>query len=159
MAILSRTYRWEKFAPDLGENLSLPPEARLHLEIASGISAKQLDDVMHGLKAAWEAGRAEGDAKEKEQLVLNSFSAALEPVVRVVGTNSVAGADVRTLREYVGVVASMRGRYNLDELTRALMAFNSLEGTEKLFSERHSGGLLTTRALSAAKAGETTGAH
>lgn len=42
MPNLTRTYRWERFEPHLGDNLELPPERRFYLEVASGLTKEQL---------------------------------------------------------------------------------------------------------------------
>lgn len=43
MPNLTRTYRWERFEPHLGDNLELPPERRFYLEVASGLTKEQLE--------------------------------------------------------------------------------------------------------------------
>lgn len=44
MPNLTRTHRWEPFAPNLGNNLELPPEEQFELEVAAGLTKVEVDD-------------------------------------------------------------------------------------------------------------------
>lgn len=178
MAILTRAYRWEKFHPDLGENLELAPADRLTLEVASGLPPAVLAEWQRALAAAAtdaagvvqtsaqpenEAAR-EAWAKEAAAKVsaafLDAVAAAYAPVVRLVGSHSVAGRPVTTLREYLGLVVEEtagHGGYSLTELRNEVVRLNSLGGQQELFFERRSGGSPSTAPRSAAKDSAKTG--
>lgn len=143
MANLTRAWRWERFAPDLGDNLSLPEGDRLYLEVASGLTAARLAEFHAALR----------DVKSDAADTLDpSWLACFEPVVRLVGEHTIDGKPVKTLAEYLQLVVSTTGVYNLSELVAVVNEYNSVSGTSALFSRRHSGGLLSTRAQSAVKA-------
>ena len=144
MANLTRAYRWERFAPDIGDNLSLPEGQRLELEVASGLTGEQLRAHRDAITGAFES------ARETPEKLPELLAAALSPVVRLVGSHTVDGKPVTTLAEYLGVVFSLSGVYNLREVTQTVLDFNSIEGTSRLFFARHSGGSPTTSARSAA---------
>ena len=140
MTTLTRAWRWEAYDPDIGDNRAFPEKDRLFLEIASGLSAAQLKQMSDSITAA-----------DQTQEPAKAWAAAFAPFVRLVGEHTIDGRQVRTLEEYIAVVADMAGVYNLRELYSAVMDFNSVRGTQQLFSQRHSGGLLSTRARSAEK--------
>lgn len=142
MANLTRTYRWERFAPDIGDNLELPEGERLELEVASGLTGEQLAAHLDALRTS--------TADVEPAALPEAFSKVLSPYVRLVGSHTIDGRPVTTLQEYLGVVMSMAGIYNVRELASVVSQFNSVEGTSELFSKRRSGGSRTTRAPSAA---------
>lgn len=153
MANLTRTWRWERFDPDLGENRSLPEAQRFSLEVASGLTAAQLQDVFKAIASVSEA--AEGD-------VPAVYSQALETVVRVKAPppgqlHTIAGKPIATLKDYIDVILGMAGVYNVRELALAVREFNSISGTERLFWARQSGGSPTTPDQSAALSENQTG--
>lgn len=154
MADITRTYRWEKFAPDLGNNLDLPEDKRFNLEIASGLPPARLVQFEEDI------GKAAKADNVVESAVL--YTAAMEGLVRVVGENTIAGIQVNTLKDYVallmGTPETSVDLFNLIEVTVALREFNSLTGQARLFWRRHSGGLLSMPGQSVAKnANQTAG--
>ncbi len=146
MANLTRSWRWETFHPDIGENLDLPPGERLTLRIASALPGERLEQMRAEYGEALVAGIENADA------MAAAFAKVFEGLVEVVGAHSIDGKPVETLAQYLGVVARAGGIYGLTELVSAVGEFNSIQGTHRLFFERHSGGLLSTRAQTAAKA-------
>lgn len=144
MANLTRSWRWETFHPDIGENLDLPPKDRLALRIASALPGERLERMRTEYGAALVSG------VEDHAQVAAAFARVFGELVEVVGVHTIDGAEVRTLEQYLAVVVRACGIYGLTELVTAVGEFNSIAGTHRLFSERHSGGLLSTRAQTAA---------
>jgi hypothetical protein len=150
MADLKRTHRWERYAPDIGDNREQPDGQRLELEVASSLTHEQFAGFESALRACLDEAKADtGSLTER-------LAAVFAPYVRLVGVHTIDGKPVTNLAEYVAVVSTLCGVYNLKELTQAVRDFNSSEGTSELFSVRHSGGLRTTRGQSVAPA---TGVH
>jgi len=141
MPTLTRTYRWERFEPHLGDNLELPAGRRFYLELASGLSKAQLEAF----------GMAHREAmKETPEASVAPTAKALESYVRLGAEPLVVdGQPVDTLEKYVGLCFSTPGLFNLVELTNTLAEFNSLGGTFSHFSAWRSGGVSGTRAQSA----------
>lgn len=127
MADLTRTYRWERFIPNLGDNRDQPRP--FYLELASGLTKEQL--------AVFAEGFQKMDTKEG----LDGLSAHYAPFVRMGEEPLVfAGKAYPTLRDYFELLFSMAGGFNSLELTHTLADFNSAAGTRRLFFERLSGG-------------------
>lgn len=152
MANLTRAWRWERFAPDLGDNLSLPEGERLYLEVASGLSGEQLAAFHATLRDMKIAGESVAE-------VVAAWAGVFSPVVRLVGEHTIEGRDVKSLGDYLRLLAESNGVYNLTEMVSIVTEFNSVSGTSALFSRRHSGGVLSTRAQSAVKAEARPAAH
>lgn len=155
MANLTRTWRWETFEPDFGDNLSLPEGQRLQFEIASGISPAQFRAVGDAIASASKVAPG-----EDEKAITQRWADALAPVVRLVPPplgqlHTVEGRTIASMSDYVAVLMEQAGIYNLKELTEAVREFNSVEGTSRLFSQRRSGGSSTIRAQTAVKGSET----
>lgn len=178
MVSLSRKWSWKRWAPDLGENRELEADKRLYLELATGLTAEQLDEVKEkqgavrtvsftqpDLAGLDEAARHEALAKAAAQYHLEVRAvlvSALGPYVRVAGGPHVVDSQpLATLEDYFALVQGMAdaGVRALGDLTAALRRFNSIEGPDELFSRRPSGGARTTGAQSAEKADETTAAR
>lgn len=153
MANLTRLFRWEKFVPDLGDNKEQPKP--FFLEVASGLSIIERQDVGNALKVAME--------ELKDDFTTDAYAAraavALQDVVRM-GPEplTVKGAPVASLEEYFRLVLPFPGAPNWFEVLRAVTDSNSSEGAKALFFARHSGGSVGTPAPSAAKDGEVTAA-
>lgn len=150
MANLTRSWRWETFHPDIGENLSLPEGERLALRISSGLPAERIERMRAEYVAALSGSL-------DEAAVLANVCKVFEGIIEVVGDNTIDGQPVATLEQYLGVVLKASGIYSLTELVTAVAEFNSIPGTQRLFSQRHSGGLLSTRARNAVKDAAKTG--
>ena len=149
MANLTRLFRWERFAPNIGDNLELPEEERLHLEVASGLTREQMLNLSAAVKAVDWTDRA---------TVARQYAELYAPYVRLVGKHTVDGAPLETLEQLFALALTQAdaGLYVLREVMVTLMEFNSLEGSLKLFSARRSGGGPGTASRSAAKGSEQT---
>lgn len=143
---LKRTYRWERFEPNIGENLELPKEQRFFLLLASGLSRTALETLLE------QANRPQAEEVTEESL-LDGMHSILEPYARVGEPSTIDGVTVNSLRDYLKVVFEMTGDYNWLELGRALAHFNSVKGTRELFYARHSGGFSSTTSRKEEKAG------
>lgn len=159
MATLKSRIRWKKWAPDLGENRTLPEGPALYLELATDLTAQQLDEVGERLTAKGEPVRT------REELVAGMrarFGEALGPYVRVHGgPHTVDGQPLATLDDYLALVTQSAGcgASQLRELHAALVAFNSVTGPDELFSLPRSGGVRTTGARSNDAADSPTDSH
>jgi hypothetical protein len=145
---LTRTFRWERFEPNLGENLELPEEKRFFLLISSGLSKVAMAEL---------SGRFEDLQKRlaSEEMTEESLIDALEAVyngtIKVGEPSTIDGKKVDTFRDYLAVVVGVTGLYSWLELFTALRDFNSYSGTRALFYARRSGGISSIPAQSAAK--------
>lgn len=148
MAELTRTHRWLRYVPDLGDNRELP--APFYLEVASGLTKVQLVEY-HEALAAWSKVKHEPEA----------FAAAttelLAPYVRM-GREplSVQGKPVEDLGAYVALGMEVMGESPVLELLRVVREYNELGGPKVLFSAPPSGGTSSTPATSTGRAGEPT---
>jgi len=151
MANLKRTYRWEKWAPNLGDNRELPEAERLHLELATGLTAAKLSEVAKALRLVaeekFQAPAKDTPAESLEAAVRSAADdmlarqrrvivAALSDVVRVRGgPHHVDGKVLTSLEDYVALAQGFAdaGLLLLTELREALWAFNSVEGPDELF--------------------------
>ena len=160
MPDFSVLHRWERFAPDLGDNRQRPDGDRLWLEVKSSMTRAELvafdrgfkelhlartarlEQYMSDLKADGADREALKVAYESEvdALVTKGYTDALSPVVRLVGRHTLSGAPVSTLGEYLGAVAGLSDGYNILELAAAVKDANSVGGSTQLFSGRRSGG-------------------
>lgn len=147
MASLSRVWRWEKWAPDIGENLSLPDAEQLKLEVASGMTPAEFGEWTERLREL--GARVEGLSDMAP--IRAAYLEVLSPYVRVVGEHEIAGKPVTNLGEYLAVVMEAIGAAPLHELFSAVRELNSVEGVQALFSARRAGGMATTRARPAAE--------
>lgn len=134
------TKRWERYVPDLGNNRELPEGERLELEVATGLTAAEMQALAEATR-----GAAGDDA-------LQVLAGVLEPHVRVRGgPHTINDAEVRTLGDYLKAVASLADGYNVAEVTTALVRANTLTRDDELFSQRQSGGWVSTPRRAAAK--------
>lgn len=157
MADFSALHRWEKFAPDIGDNRARPESDRLWLEVKSSMTRVELQAFDRALKelhqgrasevekhfAAVKADEAPDVAAfhaRLETLVVDGYETALSTCVRLVGRHTIGGKPVTTLREYIVVVLDLSDGYNLLELPAAVRDANSVGGSTQLFSGRRSGG-------------------
>lgn len=138
------TKRWERYVPDLGDNRELPEGQRLELEVATGLTAAEMQALAEATRAVT------GDD------AIAALGAVLEPYVRVRGAHTINGADVRTLPEYLKAVASLADGYSVAEVTTALVRANTLTRDDEVFSQRQSGGWVSTPRRAAANVGAPT---
>ena len=172
MANLTRKFSWKKWAPDIGENRELEGGPVLFLDIATGLTPKQLAEVSEriaatrGVKYATAivtesmgtdemAAAFEGARLAYLSEVRAIREAALSPYVRVAdGPHTVDGETLATLGDYLGLV-QQRADMGLEataDLMAALSSFNSISGPDELFSRRSSGGARSTDAQRTATA-------
>ena len=167
MADIDGLHRWERFAPDVGDNRQRPETGRLWLEIKSSATRLELLAFeralkeLHRLRAAKvkeylatahsETATAEAFTNDLEAIVLAGYAAALEPMARLVGKHTLSGAPVATLAEYVAAISALSDGYNVLELVAAVKEANSVGGSTELFSGRRSGGWVGTLAPSSAE--------
>lgn len=143
------TLRWERYVPDIGDNRALPEAERLELEVATGLTAAQLQGI----------ATAMSEPLKPEETQVARMADVLSAYVRVRGKHSINGAPVETLAQYLAAVAVLGDSYNVLELTQALRRVNSLTEDDELFSRRQSGGWVSTQRRAAAKADGATAAH
>ena len=171
MSNLARRWSWKKWAPDIGENRELPGGPVLWLELATGLTAKQLTDLGGELRKVRDVAYAKPEIPEGADVgtltaiyeeamrgylaqLRKVFGAALSPYVRVFeGPHTVDGEAMATLDDYLkisggGADMGFRAR---TELEAALSRYNSIEGPDELFSLRSSGGARSTDARRTAK--------
>lgn len=173
MASFETLHRWEKFAPDIGDNRQRPDGDRLWLEVKSSMTRVELqafdraikelhvargvevEKHLRAMKEARESGSEAPDVPGFESrlmgIIQDGYDAALCPCVRLVGRHTIAGKPVTTLREYIDFVSELSDGYNLLELSAAVRDANSVGGSTELFSGRRSGGWAGTAALSSAE--------
>lgn len=138
--------RWQKYAPDVGNNRELPSHQQLVLEVAVGLTKLQLQSLRFTLPltpAAPDETDEQKAAREAadEAAGLDLAASVWGAFVRLKGDQHTVGdKKVSDLRSYLGAVPAT-GVY---EVGRILRHLNSLTGAEELFSERSSGGLSTT---------------
>jgi hypothetical protein len=146
MANLASLQRWEKYAPDVGNNRSLPEAERLYVDVCCSLSRLELQafdaklQEMHRQRLA-RAEKGDGTGEEDlNALLVDGYGGALESIVRLVGTHTLGGKPVTTLREYVQAVAPLADGYAVLELVAVVREANSVGGAMQLFSGRRSGG-------------------
>ena len=145
MANLTRKFSWRKWAPDIGENRELEGGPVLFLDIATGLTPKQLAEVSEriaatrGVKYATaivtESMGAEEMAAAFESARLAYLSevraiieAALSPYVRVAdGPHTVDGETLATLGDYLGLV-QQRADMGLEATADLMAALDPLPG-------------------------------
>lgn len=172
MADFAGLHRWERFAPDIGDNRQRPEGERLWLEIKSSMTRLELVAFDAALKAlhvarsvrveqylaALKAHAAGGEKPDDdtyradlEALVEKGYAAALAPAVRLVGRHTLSGKPCETLEQYLAAVAELSDGYNILELAAAVRDANTVGGSTQLFSSRRSGGWVGTHALRSAE--------
>lgn len=158
MADLKRTFHWERFAPNFGDNLELPEAERISLDLATGLSTLDLA-AFHGalekvqkLAPPQAVVTLEGEAPPTLEVVIERvirpramlLAEAWAPFVRLVGQHSVNGKPLAGLGDYLFFALSQAGIYNVFEILKAVDRLNTLGGTKELFSDAASGGSSST---------------
>lgn len=150
MAEISRTFRWQRFVPDLGDNRDLPKP--FYLEVAVGITREQLDQLLAAGKELHEKAYVDGPAGVVA--AVDDLAKMLSPFIRMGKEPLVVdGKTVASLRDYLELCASMPNLVNALELPMAVRFCNQLGGDQELFFERLSGGFSSTPAPNGARAG------
>ena len=107
MATLKSRIRWKKWAPDLGENRTLEGGPALYLELATDLTAQQLEEAAAKLTARGEP------VTTRDELLASMrarFSEALGPYVRVHGgPHTVDGQPLATFDDYLALVTQGAG--------------------------------------------------
>lgn len=160
-------FHWERFEPRIGLNHTLPVEQRFFLEVACGLSKVQLKKVKRATdfsklqldQAALveEAKTSKSDDETQAEAIERVTEAAMAakctaqlaaewgPFVRIGSPgHSIGGVPIATLADYLGAVLGQLGKFNVIELSKVLAQLNSVSGTHALFSERLSGGPIST---------------
>ncbi len=140
---LTRLWHWQKFFPNVGNNLELREQDQLYLEVAVGLSKvelKRLSEAIGDLEGlTFEAG-----AKQ--------LADAWRPFVRLApGAHTLEGKPLASIDDYIGAVITQPGLFNLMELSAEAGRLNSIRGTQALFSQRLAGGGASTSKPSTAK--------
>ena len=176
MSSLARRWSWKKWAPDIGENRELASGPVLFLEMATGLTSRNMSDLGAELLKVREAVYAapevpEGAGLEEVTALYEGardaylaqlrarFGAALKPYVRVAGgPHTVDGEQLANLDDYLKLVeqAADLGVNARRDLETALVRFNSIEGPDELFLPRSSGGVRSTDARRTAQAAPQT---
>ena len=176
MSNLSRRWTWKRWAPDIGENRELEGGPVLFLELATGLTSKQMVDLGAELVKVREVKYSAPEIPEGASVeVLTelyegakakylgdlraAFGAALKPYVRVCGgPHTVDGEQLATLDDYLRIIESAGdlGTAARLDLEAALGSFNGLSGADELFLPRSSGGARSTDARRTAKAAPKT---
>lgn len=160
-------FHWERFEPRIGLNHELPPEKRFFLQLACGLSKVQLKKVARaldfsGLQPDYEAltkdamaNKASDETGEESlerivsakmaELCVEQLAREWSPFVRIGAPgHTINETPIVTLKDYFAAVIQQPGRFNIIELSKVLAQLNSVSGTHALFSERLSGGPIST---------------
>lgn len=177
----TRSWSWERFVPNLGENRILAPAQQLVLELGVGLTHVELDAFRKGVERAYEVvvehspgakaaalkRRSERSDEEKalvaaaEAVQLDAMAGALAeawaPYARMgPGQHAINGKPLASLRDYLRVGFEQRGLTLILEVQEEVKARNSVEGSIALFSARRSGGSASTAAPSSGATGHQT---
>lgn len=154
MAELKRTFRWQPYVPEIGENRDL--EKPFFLEVAVGLTREKVDELAR-LGSELMGKKYEPDSLDQQ---LDDLTKMFEPFVRL-GAEPllVNGEAVKDLRGYLALCAKMPDLVNILELPMAVRMANTLGGTQELFFERLSGGFSIIRNRTAAKKESQGAAH
>jgi hypothetical protein len=135
MASLTRTWKWERYEPNLGDNREQPEP--FFLKVKSGVTRDELRGFEERIAAA-----AEMPTEEQKRAALALFSEFLEwgAHALVLGERRVA-----SLAEYLEFLDTLvDGGTLVAELAWAIRWHNSVRGTRANFFERLSGGTAYT---------------
>lgn len=155
------SFHWERFEPDIGENLKLEPAKRLYLELACGLTKMQLRrfvrkldftditvDSEEALKIATETKEPIDEVFERLQRgkAADKMAEEWRQFIRIGPGDHTLEDQPLTLRGYLFIALQQRGWFNISELVKAMVDLNSVTGTKALFSERLFGGNFSTPA-------------
>jgi hypothetical protein len=172
MAEIGFLHRWERYAPDLGDNRQRANSERLWIEVKSSMTRAELDafnqsivalhrergerlgqhmKAVHDLEPTEAKAKTDAFLEELLQFVADSYVAALRPCVRLVGRHTLGGKPCESLDQYIAILLPLSDAFNIIELLDVVKAANSVSGTTALFSERRSGGWVGTPRQTAAE--------
>ncbi len=181
----TRLWHWQRFEPNLGDNLEVPEPARLYLEVAVGLTKVELTAFLRGpieadgtpeqaaIAAFWadvpasesglkvidgETSKRLDELKTKRDTAYAVKLASLwSPFVKLgPGQHAINGKPLTGLVDYLAFVGTQAGRFNLLEIVEEVQRHNSVAGTRALFSSAPFGGPTGTRPPSGAKEGNAT---
>lgn len=179
-----RLIHWQRFAPNLGDNLELLTD-QLTIEVAVGLSKTELAAFdraigashagpelveVERLHAEWKTNPATNDAAataflaqleaanaKQAEAYAAKLAEAWADFVRIgPGNHSINGQPLTCLRDYLGFVCGQAGQFNFIELQAEVARANSVKETRALFSPAPSGGRSSTQPQNGAKAGSPT---
>ncbi|MBL8909874.1 MAG: hypothetical protein JNM17_04130 [Archangium sp.] len=179
MAELKRRWTWKKWAPDLGENREVEGGPLLFLDIATGLTAAQLQEaedrylaatrirpkppeLTEAMTAAERADAFSQAASAYRSELCAALGSAFSPCVRVHdGPHTVDGKPLANMDHYFALLIDRSdfGARHAAELFAAVRTFNSLSGPDELFSLRSSGGARSTDDQRTAKDESPTASH
>lgn len=136
MANLTRTYQWQRYVPDLGDNRELPRP--FFLRVASGLSLVQLAELETGFKGL--------DRPWESTAELAAHLALLFAPYVVFGDEplTLEGKPIETLQGYLELIIGLAGQRAFLELFETIRSYNTFTAKDALFSGRPSGGNGTT---------------
>lgn len=144
MAELTRTWKWVRMVPNLGNNKELPNP--FWLKVKSGLTLEERQAFFDRLEAMRAAGRFKD---EFAAFVGEYVEMGDEPLV-------VKGKPIETMAEYLALLDTIASVENVSELIHAVRWANSVEGTKALFFEQLSGGGAFTTILPSERAATRT---
>lgn len=156
MATLSRKFRFEAWAPNIGENLELAPASRLYLGLAVGLTAEQISEARAKLREAItlpDQPETEDETERKiwlDAVFLKWRTRHIDAIGAYVKVNDgphvIDGVSVATLDDFLKLLQSTTdfGQTFIREVFDALWLANTADGHREVFSQRPSGGVATT---------------
>lgn len=136
MPNLTRTYRWMRYVPELGDNREQPKP--FFLRVASGLPLTKLAELEEGFTSLTR------DWANPEELA-NHLALLLSPYIHFGDEPlSVEGKPVETLGAYLELVIGLAGHQAFLELFETLRSYNTFTPKDALFSGRPSGGSAST---------------
>lgn len=178
-----RSFHFEVFVPNLGDNHKLPADQQLRLLLATGVTKKDLrifekagqvkvspQEIIAGAiervdEKITKADDAEAALEEFHDKLLEATydlqAAGLAKVwadyVKLErGGHTIDGRAVGTLEQYLQVIVRQNGLFNFVEIGKAFRQYNSAEGAFRLFSNALSGGSTGTDSQSSANNDKTS---
>ena len=132
MADIKTARRWIGFVPDIGDNQKQPASEQLVIEVATSLTKEELISFRDNIS---NPSIPEGKTPDEARIDV------LAEVVRLKGTSHVIGGKpVNDIKDYLRVLLTLTDQYNIKEIFTSVNHFNSLQGSDALFSERRSGG-------------------
>jgi hypothetical protein len=140
MPELKRTWRWETYLPDLGENREC--DRPFFVKVKTGLTKEELREWAEKW-AALDPETATVDAVH--DILAGAVEMGEEPL-------AIQGKPIAGLREYCHAVAEVAGLAHLHELAEAVQWCNSVHGARALFYGRLSGGIASMASHRASRA-------
>lgn len=169
-----RLWHWQPWAPNLGNNLELPEDQQLTIDIGVGLTKVELREAMESVNKmtspfAMPIANAEGvfdEAATNEALLVkfeksaDEMASGLSKFVRLgTGSHSINGKPLTNLRDYLRFCVEQPGAFGILELFREIAQLNSIDGTRALFLGPPAGGSTSTRHKNSEPEKNQTGGH